>query len=332
MNTLWMAFLDEGIFHGAFPETARRRLDLAFSTETDSFFSQAVTAVGMRLPKETMIRWHCNVPYINHTAMVGMVSGGAIDVVKDGDGYHYRSRHGLRSIFALVRQTWLLTRYLNNPPKQENSIARSIGLGLVLQSLLLRVPADPEKLAAWLSSPEAAPRAYRKTIAEIQRVQVMRTHLSKDWGDYIGPVEGDPVDVPTYFWNDAPVNPSSQAVLKPSTLCAGEITGLLLPVTDNRDRNHILEIKAAQNAPVILVFRQARVQTTELFDLADGLVFCSGGTLAHACVVARERNIPSITQAGDPLFSLLRGRGPIWARLDAGACRIDFLEKQEAGR
>jgi len=76
-------------------------------------------------------------------------------------------------------------------------------------------------------------------------------------------------------------------------VCPGIVEGELQWV----DANGFLNL-SEDGAPSILCFARARPETTEHFSNASALIFAEGGALSHACSIARERGIPTVSGLG----------------------------------
>ena len=202
-------------------------------------------------------------------------------------------------------------------------------------SLLFVYEGDSTSAAA----PDIAPQQYRKTIRQIQAVQMRRTDMSHVWKEAFPASAGEtalPAGLPEFFWDDAaPVAGNKAApprtdtgkdgVWKGLSVCAGTVTGLAVAVPAVPEPAKLLALKEKYKAPLILVFRRARPETTELFPYADALVFTEGGVLSHACTVARERNIPSVTAVGPGFYELVKNGEKIWLSLDGSGATVKIL-------
>jgi len=326
MTTLWLKFPDEALFTARFSEADQRVLDDVFSLNQQSPFMRALSLIGLQspTPDTRMIYWYHDLPYFNWSALAHIISGGAIYARKNlGDGYAFGHRYAPKYLWTLIRGYWNMTRFLAQPQNDTDMLAQSIGLGFVMQSLVLRLGTHVESMPAWLASPAATPKQYRAIIDEIQRIQLRRTNLSHAWAALFphAGTANDTAAAPAFFWDDAipsdmPAHMAQQKA-KGVSVCAGIVTGMAIAVRDMRDAERIKTLKAQFNAPIILVFRYARPETTELFTLADGMVFCEGGVLSHACTVAREYNKPAITQMGQAFFDGIEAAvAPVWVTMD----------------
>ncbi len=326
MTTLWLKFPDEALFTARFSEADQRVLDDVFSLSPQSPFMRALALIGLNppAPDTHMIYWHHALPYFNWSALVRIISGGTIHARKTlGDGYAFGHSYAPKHLWALMRGYWNMTRFLAQPQNDADMLAQSIGLGFIMQSLVLRLGTHVDMMPAWLASPATTPKQYRPVLGEIQRIQLRRTQLSHVWGALFpnAGTANDTAGAPAYFWDDAiPPHippPAPEQKTKGVSVCAGVVTGIAMAVRDMRDAGRIKALKGQLNAPVILVFRYARPETTELFTLADGMVFCEGGVLSHACTIAREYNKPAITQMGQSFFDGIEAAvAPVWVTMD----------------
>lgn len=326
MTALWLKFPDEALFTARFSDADKIVLDDVFSLNPQSPFMRALVLIGLKppAPHTHMIYWYHDLPYFNWSALVRIISGGTIHARKSPNGgYAFGHSYAPKHLWALMRGYWNMTRFLAQPRTDADPLAQSIGLGFVMQSLVLRLGTHVESMPAWLASPAATPKQYRAIIDEIQRIQLRRTSLSHAWAALFphAGTANDTAAAPAFFWDDAipsdmPTHVAQQKA-RGVSVCAGIVTGIALTVRDTRDADRIKDLKTRFNAPVILVFRYARPETTELFTLADGMVFCEGGVLSHACTVAREYNKPAITQMGQSFFDGIEAStAPVWVTMD----------------
>lgn len=334
MATLWLKFPDEILLHGCFSGEKKQELEKIFSpADTASPWNKALAMIGLRPSpgQEELVRWRGDIPYFNWSCMVLTVSGGALHVARNDGGGHSLD-FNIRKLPALLSAQWNITRFLRRPV--DTGLVESIALGIVLQSLIMRLGSKAGHMAGWLASPASVPKQYKTIIRDIQAVQVRRTEMSYVWSGIFPPSEGkESVDdsLPASFWDDEhPVaesavrkDDSSTRVWKGIPVCAGKLTGLAVAVTGRDDMNSLRGMKVLYNAPLILVFRNARPETTELFGIADAVLFSEGGVLSHACTVAREMNIPSATGFGPAFFSVVKDSEKIWLSLDGSSVTVE---------
>lgn len=330
MPTLWIKFPEEAMFYRRFDAAEKKALEAVFSTaDAASPWRRALRLLGLASRPGNLIFWHEDVPYFNGSLFVQLVSGGAITAVPEGAEYRFSTRTGLRDLWALLCAQWKTSVFLARAGDGDDKIAESLALGLGLQSLMLQLGKGIDHLAGWLAAPSTVPPRYKRLVRQIQAVQVRRTALSPAWKDVFPhwqQADDAPQGLPAFFW-DAP----SAAVALPqksagddawpcTPVCGGQVVGRA--VTDMKNR-------PAGGDPLILVFRQARPETTELFDNAAGLVFAEGGVLSHACTIARERNIPAVTGAGTAFYDYVQRNPGLWIALDGGASLIKVIRSDQ---
>jgi phosphohistidine swiveling domain-containing protein len=343
MATLWLKFPDEVLFSSRFSDDDKRKLENIFSTaDLQSPWQQALARLRFKAtePDVRLINWHDRAPYFNWSCLARTVSGGAIQPVLAPDGgYEMQVSYKRPYLWALLASQWKIARFARPDGQKENDLAGSIALGLVLQALVLRLGAQTGHMAAWLAAPDVAPQQYRKTIRQIQAVQMRRTDMSNVWKEAFPASSGEKApmeDLPDFFWDDAAPGPGNKAtsplaeagkdgVWKGVSVCVGTVTGLAVAVPAVPGPAKLLALKEKYKAPLILVFRRARPETTELFSYADALVFAEGGVLSHACTVAREMSIPSVTAVGPGFYDFVGNGEKIWLSLDGGGATVKIL-------
>jgi len=338
MATLWLKFPDEVLFSSRFSSEDKRKLENIFSTmDPQSPWSQALARLRFRAtePNIRLIDWRRDAPYFNWSCLAGVVSGGAVQAVRAPDGgYEMRISYKREHLWALLASQWRIARFLRPDAREKNDLAESIALGLVLQALILRLGAQAGQMPGWLAAPDVAPQQYRKTIR-----QMRRTDMSNVWKDVFPASAGEnapPEGLPDFFWDDAAPVPGNKAAQPPAdagkdgvwkglSVCAGTVTGLAVAVPAVPEPAKLLALKEKYKAPLILVFRRARPETTELFSYADAVVFTEGGVLSHACTVAREMSIPSVTAVGPGFYELVKSGEKIWLSLDGSGATVKIL-------
>lgn len=343
MATLWLKFPDEVLFSNRFSDEYKQKLENIFSTmDPQSPWSQALARLRLKAtePDIRLIDWHGGAPYFNWSCLARTVSGGAIQPIRAPDGgYEMRISYKRQHLWALLASQWRIARFLRPDAQKKIDLAESIALGLVLQALILRLGAQAGQMPAWLAAPDVAPQQYRKTIRQIQTVQMRRTDMSNVWKDVFPAYSGEnapPEGLPDFFWDDATPVPGNKSAPPPTaggkdgvwkglSVCAGKVTGLAVAVPAVPEPAKLLALKEKYKAPLILVFRRARPETTELFAYADAVVFAEGGVLSHACTVARERNMPSVTAVGPGFYELIKSGEKIWLSLDGSGATVKIL-------
>ncbi|MFH1158088.1 MAG: PEP-utilizing enzyme [Pseudomonadota bacterium] len=344
MSTLWFKFPDEDLLFTRFSDAEKKRLEDIFSAaDENSPWNNALKLLKFSRTEEKMLFWHHDVPYFNWSALVKIVSGGAIQSVKAKNGsYGFLVSYKIRDLWRLLTCQWKIVRFLQRPGTAD--IAESIALGLVLQALVMRFGRDERLLAGWLAGSIEVPKRYRKTVSQIQAVQMRRTRLSNVWRELFPdrPDSGSVQEnMPGHFW-DAPPSGTARTKTSPASktehreglsVCTGDVTGIAVPVTSNADAGGFPALKEKYKAPLVLVFRQARPETTEVFEHAGALLFAEGGILSHACTVARERNIPAVTALGGGFFSQIseavQNGKTVWLSVEGGAGTVKVIRSPQ---
>ena len=326
-NELWLKFPDDAVTAAIPSDGGKRALESVFDAADDgSPWRAALALIGLPAPAGPMIRWHRDVPYFNAAALAGAASAGALVPERTPDGgYRFVLRPGLTPLLALLRAQWRIARFRARMDALPGSLPLSLALGIVMQSHMIRMGAHAAHLAAYLAAPDRAPASLRPLVADLQALQMKRTALSPHWHDVIAPgADGAPGGLPDFFWNDppaapAPVAAAGQGPWKGLPVCAGAVAGLAVAMDRGVTPDMLATLRARYNAPLILVFRAARPQSVTFFPAAQGLLFCEGGALSHACTVARDRNIPCATALGADLWARVCGGERLWLAMDGAA-------------
>lgn len=324
---LWVKFPDEVLQSTVFDAAGRDKLEAIFSTDTTSAWSHALAALGLPPVAAQLLYWHNGTPYFNQSAMMAVVSGGAMEVVaSDGAGYAVQTRYTPQNIWRLIKAQFSIARFLGQSFTGD-PLVESIALGIVLQSLVMQLGKDALNLAALMANP---PPRHRKTVAQIQQVQLRRTALSHAW-HAIFPAKPSTEAIATleYFW-DKPIDILPAAIVtvsNPSTwqgqpVTMGQVTGVAVVVLSVSNPPDFAAIKARYQAPLILIFKRARPETTEVFSHGAALLFANGGVLSHACTIAREMNIPCVTALGDNFYESMQAQHGQWLTVDATAATV----------
>ncbi|MCB1539187.1 MAG: hypothetical protein H6865_01435 [Rhodospirillales bacterium] len=325
-----MKFPDEAVSGRRFDAASKHRLEEVFA---DSWV-RAARALSLSVPAISMLRWRDDIPYIDWTALTAMLSGGMMTPVPiAGGGYEFAVRYTIGGLWRMVRIQWAIGRFMHRALPQSGTLAESLALGLVLQSLLIRLGSHGRDVALYMADPAAAPRAIRKTLRDIQAVQMRRTRIADVWDPIlpprVGAAEGES---PVWFWDgNVAVPPTGPETASPpqrqkgQPVCLGTVTGIALAIAHDTPKTAPAELKARYDAPVILLFRAATPDTVEWFPAADALAFGIGGTLSHACTVARESGIPTVTNIGEHFYDAAQS-GKLWLTLDGATGVLDQLE------
>ena len=339
MTTLWLKFPDEILSANSFTKNEQQKLSAIFSSsDPHSPWLHALALLNLKGAQAPMIKWFSGCPYYNWSEMTRLVSGNIIAPVKTKDGgYTFQTRYSMRGIGILLATQWKITRFLTRPSHASGTIAESIALGIALQSLIMRLGGNMEKLATSLAAITTARPQDQKILEQIQAVQLRRTAISSVWNDFLPEQDNEESisGLPDFFWdNDIPSPATTKAETQSSLLdhwkamavSGGKITGLAVAVGRNDTVKSLSSLKSKYNAPLILVFRNARPQSAEFFSVADGLLFAEGGVLSHACTVAREMNIPTITALGAAFFAQINSGEKIWLTIDGLVGTVEIIK------
>ena len=331
-----MKFPDEVLQTAQFDAAARTRLEEIFSTEdTTSPWQQALAL--LKFPPTpagtTLLRWYQDCPYFNWSVMAASSSLGAVRIERQPDnGFALKTETGLTALLALMKAQWKISKFLQTQQTEAPPLARSLALGLALQFFILQLGKDSAQMGNWLAGSPPAPPRYRAVIAKIQSLQLQRTELSFAWHALFPSLPDDmvsPQPLPGFFWDDqeppsAPMVPTAETTENWSgvSVCTGRCTGLAVIAASGRDLARLEALKAEANAPLILVFRNARPETTEVFSVASAVLFAEGGVLSHAATIAREMNLPALTGLGPDFFAYVKANEKVWLSLDADAATV----------
>jgi phosphohistidine swiveling domain-containing protein len=331
MNELWMKFPEDILGGIHLSKAEAHAFESIFSSISGSPWSEALRRLRFKptAPETRLVRWHRNTPYFNWSCMTHTVSGGAARPVKHENGYKILISYRFRDIQALLASHWKAERFIReNGPAD---FAESIALGLALQALILRLGSGAY-LAKWLADPGKAPAKHRATLQKIHSVQMRRTQMSHIWQEAFPSAgrENPSANLPEFFWSDSvpadipppqtqPAEANLSGPWKGTAVCAGRLAGLAVAAPPMPGPAELAALKQKYNAPLILVFRRARPETVALFPHIGAALFCEGGALSHACTVAREMGLPSITALGPDLYEAVKAGGMIWLEADAAS-------------
>lgn len=339
MIILWLKFPDEVLSSHRFTENEQQKLSAIFTAyDPQSPWRQALALLNLKTEQVPMIKWFSGCPYYNWSEMIRLTSGGIIAPVTTPDGgYILQTRYTLGGLYLLLATQWNITRFLTRPTPANGTLAESIALGIALQSLIMRLGGDMEKIAASLAATGTAPPRDQKILAQIQTIQMRRTTISSVWKAFLPAQSSETalLDLPEFFWDsNSPsppsikneINATQQDHWKAMAVCSGKIVGLAIAVGRNDTVDSLSALKKQSNAPLILIFRNARPQSVEFFPVADALLFAEGGVLSHACTVAREMNIPSITALGTAFFKQIESAPKTWLTMDGQAGTVEIIK------
>jgi phosphohistidine swiveling domain-containing protein len=345
MAALWMKFPDEVLFANHFKEEEKAALEAVFSVDNeDSAWRQALDILHLQNPEgtENMLYWFEGAPYFNWSAYAQIVSGGMMQPVKDEEaGYKVVSRSGVKLFWALLKTQWHISRFLAQKHEGLEPLVESLALGIALQASIMRLSDGQEHMAQWLSNIDKAPKQHHAVLKQIQSIQVRRTEISECWHEVFSPSQEEIQrldEMPEFFWDDdvpqlsKPKECVSAATQKSEwqgrSVFAGSMTGLAAAVRPNVSPEELKALKAEYNAPLILVFKNARPETVELFSYADAVIFGTGGVLCHACTIAREMQMPSVTALGTDIFDQIRNeQDKVWLHVDGQSGHVSMIEK-----
>lgn len=197
---------------------------------------------------------------------------------------------------------------------------RSLSLGICQQLLLMRLPSHTsDTLAVWLMTPEHAPSSARRTLRQLLLLQRKRQELSSAWQGFFNSFPEAPLaNGPEWFWSEGLVlekqvvtPPLADSVSGAASKSSRLWRGLAVSPGVVEGSFCLIQplIQSAEEMPEkasILIFLRARPQAVEWYDRAAAVLFIEGGTLSHACCVARERNLPCITGLGQEFLQELQ--------------------------
>jgi phosphohistidine swiveling domain-containing protein len=275
--------------------------------------------------------WRSDIAYVNWTLWIEMISAGWIEVVPHASNFAYRSRVRMGKLPSMLKSQWKIENFLQETIDVDSSkadlhktaslpeqICESLKLGLAMQALMMRLPQHtPHQLAEWL----AEPKNNRPLIERIKKIQLRRTALSSAWETLFPPrPEAAHVESLAWFWEteagEVPALAQS-APMEAATAWQG------LPVHPGRCRGvaRLIDLRNPPSEPLnklpfIAVFKQARPGTIEHFAGASAIVFIEGGVLSHACTIAREQGIPTVTAVGKSLLQALATEPDLWLTVD----------------
>ena len=317
-DRLWIKFAEDTSLPDVMDAAAQAKLDKIFDTrDARSPWMQAASLLEQNTPPDNIIYWLENAPYIDWSYMVHLVSADTVRVVNDGQGGRKMvSSTTLSGLWKLIKAQWRISHYILArtkadtplPGTPEEQIIESLALGLCYLSLTQRKQTP----------------ATRAQMADIQK---RRTALSPAWQELFPPGEDKPSShLPPFFWNTPPpvvaggdVKISDQTEWRGIAVCGSEITGLVLISPD------AATCQAATD-PVIAVFPRARPDTVMVFPHVAAVLYGDGGTMSHACTVARGSNLSCITGLGQGFVKSLLARPGAWVRVNPSNGTVHIIE------
>lgn len=339
-NILWMKFAEDSSLPDHLNNEQRAILENIFDPHTpQSPWAQAVKAIGFQVPfKGAAVMWVDGTPYMNWTSLVRVVSGGGAHVVRTANDmfaihYHY----SFSNLFGLIKAQWQISRYLSVtlptplPDTETHQLIESLALGLCLLALTMRLKkSDEVSLARALATPENLSPMERKTIDQIAAIQKRRTDLSPVWHKLFPPTAPQADMCPPYFWNTPPEVGQGVPQTSADQSCK-EWQGIAVAGQSTVGRVVYLEKVrdlAGEAGPVIAVFAQARPETISVFPQVAGVLYGHGGSLSHACTIAREQNIPCVTALGADFLKVIRGaKNDLWVSIHPETGIVQVIER-----
>ncbi len=317
-DILWLRFAEDTSLPTTLEKHQQNKLAEIFDpANPHSPWSLALERLGVKTaaPPAGLIQWFDHYPYMNWTYMSALLSGGTIQLVRAPDNTFSMSQtYGVFKFWRLLKIHWAISSYLAQirnaplPDEPNDQLVQSLALGLCLLGLQQRLNiSDDDNLASALQHPERLPKRQQETIRHIAEIQKCRTALSPAWETLFPMKETSSpqksnTNRPPYFWNSPENKPNPPKLIKTSSdcwkgtgICGAPVSGKLMIINSL----NALPLLKKEERPLILVFQYARPDTIRLFSEADGVLYCNGGTLSHACTIAREQNIPCITALGE---------------------------------
>ncbi|MGE4233015.1 MAG: PEP-utilizing enzyme [Bacteriovoracia bacterium] len=299
-NTDFIAFDEEVSLSFPMNKQDKAKLNALFNeNDYQSAWNKALRSLNFKdYPKRSLLKWKDGTAFLNIRLLSEILSFGL------------SSKFSLRSWFKLLVFHFNLEARIDSilrsslPETNEDKIVESIVLALIIFSLTQRIKnRNASMFSEWMARPSVAPIFFRKDLNHIQNLQLRRTRLSSAWKEIFPDSNNNGALEPTIE--------SSQMEFIGVPVCYGSredtlIEGIPVIITASSLKSDVKAIREEiknKPSPRILVFNQAIPETTEVFDLGEGLLFCIGGTLSHACTIARERNIVSLTNLGRPFFT-----------------------------
>lgn len=342
LKILWLSFPEDSLSGRRFDAAAQTRLAQIFdNADAGSPWRRALRHLRMTPPAEgvEMIGWRMNAPYINGTALAVILTDGTAVAVPDAArGYSFVTPHKIRSLPRVMLQQWRVTRFVqdrlrNLVEPDSDPIVESLALGLAIQVLLMRLNAQATaNMPQYLANPASAPMVHRQTFRWLQELQIRRSALSPAWRQLFFDVPAtDAAPPPPFFWDNEAGDYAGETAAAPTQgdifhgqpVFAGRAQGLAEVIA------RIEEEPAARGDKRIFVFRHARPETTMYFTQASAVVYAHGGLLSHACVVAREMQIPCITGMGDEFYERVSAAAdqPLWLAVDAASGNVKITSR-----
>lgn len=330
-ETLWLRFAEDSSLPPVLDAAGQQKLSAIFAPDSHSLWNAALAALKFSEQSTVpFLSWYRHAPYINWSQMVRLVSGGSLRPVPDEQGFTYKESYRPLALWRMTKAQWAISRYVQDhtalhcPLPDDNAVklVESLALGLCVLALTMRIPSkNTAMLHEGLADINVLPKTFRLVVDQIKAVQRRRNLLSPAWAvlfqQPVCPVV--PADLPLFFWDSppdkSPDNPLPQALAETAAETAPEIARQEqtlptqwrgIPVAGTLATGQAFLVQTAADEAVVrasterlvLVFPQARPETTELFPYAAAVLYGAGGALCHACSIAREQNVTCITGLG----------------------------------
>ncbi len=316
-DMLWMKFSQDSNIPERLSLESQKQILIDFNEiDSNSLIYKAFQKVGIRCDSDTnVIQFIDSVAYINWSWFVIRITKNVMNISREGDVFNYTTNKNIINVIKLFIYFMKINKLANDTIDKINDInldqtpqeelrVDSIVLGLCIQILTLSLPKHTEQeMANWLSGKEKCPDSVRLMIM----CQRARTKISFVWIHYyLEDTKNDSeINLPDYFWNQYEFSRNTLATeqaQKPVIVVQGSGEFNVYYIDINRNKPNEIE---SHNKPRLLVFKNANPKAVEYYEHADAILFLTGGTLAHACVVARERNLTCIIWNSEKLSKKL---------------------------
>lgn len=332
MDEVWIRFgEDSGIPERMNMESFKKLATLFDATNAHTMWHQALRVLGMDMlpPQSGIVKLSGDVPLVNWSYMTRVVSGGSVTLVATAEGGAKAvPRLNLLTLWRLFRTHWRVSQYLLPrlkidaplPAHDDEKIVESLALGLCLLSLTQRLKeANEVNLAAWLKTPETLSPVMRKTVEQIQAIQKRRTLLSPVWRNMFPSLPQEVTAHPAATPDQANGNTIRWKGIGVSGDAVSGKAMVFQSIGDFHAYNH-------SHDKIIAVFPRARPETVEVFSRVLAVLYGDGGTLSHACTVAREYNLPCITGLGQGFIADIALRQNIVLTIDPQNGVVQIME------
>lgn len=310
--TLWVKFSGDTSLPPVLDQAEREKLEAIFNgLNPDSSLHRSLRMLGLKLPYQPMLKWEGNAPHIDWTAIIAAISGGWIDAVGEAD---YKVRKSVGAFLRFLGIQWRVSGYLARtlktpiPSTTEAQIEQSLSLGFASLVLTFRLPRhDQAQLAQWLANP---PANLKKTLGQIQAIQMRRTQMTPAWQSL-------------FPWHEE--NEAASASADPVRT---EWKGI--PISGGQVTACLQFDKAETSDPIVFAFKRARPETVEFFPSATAVLYGEGGAMSHACTVAREMNLTCVTALGPDFYrdmqALAATQKNVWLIIDGQTGKVGLVD------